>query len=266
MRIFFVFFFVYSVGASIGGITLSTIMPWQPIEIYRSELLKYCCTITGSRWDGEDLFQETVIKALNRQSKSDIRQIPKSYLFRIASNAWIDRCRKQRIDMDLYTDVNDLSGESTIDLEDVKEAIDILIKQLSEKQQIVFLLMEVFQYTASEVAEKIATTEGAVKALLSRARKKLRKIAESDVAITGEDSSTLKEKGNTELLTRVYLEAFKRRDPDTIFLLLDSNAYANVVQFKQVYSKKNVHNSTNRLVKNLGLRQRYTVIEGKLTA
>jgi RNA polymerase sigma factor (sigma-70 family) len=241
-------------------------MPWQPIEIYRSELLKYCCAITGSRWDGEDLFQETMIKAFKRQSKNEDRSIPKSYLFRIASNAWIDRCRKQRIDIDLYTDVNHLSVKNSIDLVDVKEAIDILVTHLSHRQQIVFLLVEVFQYTASEVAEKIDTTEGAVKALLNRARTKLKSIPENNVSIKSENSSTQEEKESTELLVRAYLEAFKSRDPDTIFLLLESNAYANVVQINQTYSKKNVQNSTNRLVKKSGLRRRCTLIEGKYAA
>jgi RNA polymerase sigma factor (sigma-70 family) len=242
---------------------LSTIIPWR---CYRSDLLKYCCAITGSTWDGEDLFQETMMKAFKRQSKSDNGTIPKSYLFRIASNAWIDHCRKQRIDIDSFTDVNYLAVENSIDIVDLKEAIDVLVTHLSQKQQIVFLLIEVFQYTASEVAEKIGTSEGAVKALLNRARTKLKSIAESTAGTEGEDINVQEEQESTELLVRAYLEVFKRRDPDTIFLLLESNAYANVVQFNQAYSKKNLQDSNNKLLKNLGIRQRNTVVEGQLAA
>jgi RNA polymerase sigma factor (sigma-70 family) len=240
-------------------------MPWQTNEFYRTDLLRYCCAITGSRWDGEDLFQETMMKAHKRQSKNDDQSIPKSYFFRIASNAWIDHCRKQRIDIDQYTDVNHLSVESMVDLVDVKEAIDILVAHLSQKQQIVFLLVEVFQYKASEVAERIGTTEGAVKALLNRARTKLKSIPEDNIGIKGEDISTHEEKENTELLVRAYLEAFKKRNPDIIFLLLESNAYVNVVQIKQTVSKRNVHNGTNRFVENSGF-SRHTIIEGHYAA
>jgi RNA polymerase sigma factor (sigma-70 family) len=245
---------------------LSIITEWRSIESYRSDLLKYCCAITGSAWDGEDLLQETMMRAFIKIPQNEERMIPKSYLFRIASNAWIDRCRKQRIDIDSFTDVNHVAQENPIDLVDVKEAIDILVTHLSQKQQIVILLIDVFQYTASEVANKIETTEGAVKALLSRARAKLKSVNKRPVVMTGEDVTSQEEQEVTEVLVRTYLEAFKNRNPDTIFLLLESNVYTNVVQFNQTYSKKHVRSNTSEIHRNMEIRQRHIVVEGRLAA
>lgn len=66
---------------------------------YYNELQKYCYILTGTKWDGEDLLQETIIKVLNKFpiDKRDMNNISKAYLFRISTNTWIDQCRKKKI-------------------------------------------------------------------------------------------------------------------------------------------------------------------------
>lgn len=67
------------------------------IEPHRPDLWRYCLRLTGSAWDAEDLVQETLMKAFARLTwwePVDARP----YLFRIASNTWIDGLRRQRIE------------------------------------------------------------------------------------------------------------------------------------------------------------------------
>ncbi|MUT65949.1 RNA polymerase sigma factor [Paenibacillus sp. NEAU-GSW1] len=54
------------------------------------ELCRYCRKIAGSEWDGDDLFQETIIKAFHRFRRWPERELSKPYMYRIAANAWLD--------------------------------------------------------------------------------------------------------------------------------------------------------------------------------
>lgn len=64
---------------------------------YVPELRRYCMKLAGSAWDGEDLLQETMIKAQRRFRRGPERELTKPYLYRIAANAWFDICRRRKI-------------------------------------------------------------------------------------------------------------------------------------------------------------------------
>lgn len=143
------------------------------IAPYKKSLLKYCLLITGTSWDAEDLYQETLIKTYRSIDKFTTHASPQAYLFRIASNAWIDNRRKQKIK---YTPLDDviLADVSThtrgIELRD---AIERLAYCLPPRQAVVFLLTEVFDYSAKDTASMLDMTQGGVKAALHRARRTL---------------------------------------------------------------------------------------------
>ena len=66
------------------------------IEPYRQTLWQYCRAMTGSPWDAEDLVQETLIKTYAVLPKLYQPLYPKALLFRIATNTWINQCRKNQ--------------------------------------------------------------------------------------------------------------------------------------------------------------------------
>lgn len=67
----------------------------QEIEPYRRELWRYCLRLSGSVWDAEDLVQETMQRALAKLAELWQPVNPRAYLFRIATNAWLDRRRHE---------------------------------------------------------------------------------------------------------------------------------------------------------------------------
>jgi RNA polymerase sigma factor (sigma-70 family) len=71
------------------------------LQEYEFDLRSYCRMLTGTPWDAEDLYQETMLKALKAEGKFLLHPSPKALLFRIASNAWIDECRKRKADVSL---------------------------------------------------------------------------------------------------------------------------------------------------------------------
>jgi RNA polymerase sigma factor (sigma-70 family) len=67
----------------------------QRTEPLRPDLHRYCRALTGAVWDAEDLVQDTLLRAFAKLGEvSHQVDNPKAYLFRIASNLWVDRFRR----------------------------------------------------------------------------------------------------------------------------------------------------------------------------
>ncbi|WP_417897815.1 RNA polymerase sigma factor [Bacillus haimaensis] len=135
------------------------------------DLKNYCYSITGSRWDGDDLFQDTVMNMMKRASDLETHPNPKGYLFKAATNQWRDTIRKRkRVDL-LEFDL--LLAPSTIDIS-LLDSVEMLTVLLPFKQAASILLTEYFSFSAGEVAEMLGMTTGGVKAALNRGRTTLK--------------------------------------------------------------------------------------------
>ena len=78
----------------------------QLVEQYGNVLYAFCSQLTGSRQEGEELYQETFLKAVELHRQIDGAQNPKGFLIAVAARLWRNRRRKyawrQRICL-LYT-------------------------------------------------------------------------------------------------------------------------------------------------------------------
>jgi RNA polymerase sigma factor (sigma-70 family) len=188
-------------------------------EPKRRVLEGYCRSITGSPWEADDLLQETSLKAYSMFKRNPFQQeLPKAYLFRIASNAWIDRCRRSRSTSDIHEAGHGLAADAPVDFFEIKDAVERLVSLLPERQRVLVMLVDVFQFTVSETAVLLGTTEGAVKAGLHRARTKLKANRDS-----GEPDSN-EYGGVDEAVVYAYLEAFQNRNPHALVMLLNGEA------------------------------------------
>ncbi|MDZ5471307.1 RNA polymerase sigma factor [Bacillus sp. 31A1R] len=207
----------------------------ESIIPHRPSLWRYCYQLTGSPWDAEDLVQETLIKAFSSLAQLWQPINPKGYLFKIASNTWIDQCRKVKIKMDSFEYHNEPSYEKEDLSGEVEEAMERLVLHLPPRQRVVLLLVEVFGFKAKEVGEIFGATEGAIKALLNRARVRLKEIQLNEegfnqLAISEEQRNTIS----------LFIESFNRRDPDGIAKLLDENVSNDIVHIAQEFGKDTV--------------------------
>jgi RNA polymerase sigma-70 factor (ECF subfamily) len=149
---------------------------WQVfLEAYeplRPDLYRYCRHLTASPWDAEDLTQDTLARAfvtLAQLGQSPAN--PRAWLFRVASNLWIDWTRRRRREPPLGLESREPGADS--DPRNAREAAGTLLGQLAPKERAAVVLKDVFGCSLEEVAETLATTVGAVKAALHRARGKL---------------------------------------------------------------------------------------------
>jgi RNA polymerase sigma-70 factor (ECF subfamily) len=115
----------------------------------------------------------------------------------------------------------------------LQDSLEFLLRRLPLSQAAILLLVDVFQFTPKETGDMLNSTEGAVKAMLHRARTRIRKLAQ----MPGEQyasrrtvpASGRRIKASIEppqqLIAR-FIEAFRRHDPTDISL-----AYMELHQF-----------------------------------
>jgi RNA polymerase sigma-70 factor (ECF subfamily) len=200
------------------------------VSVYTTDLWNYCKYITGSPWDGEDLFQETMIKAfgLLPERWSDITD-KKYYLFRVATNMWIDQCRKQKREIGTL----DEAPETNVDFSDhlrLEEILTSLESNLTPKQTAAFLLMDIFQFSAEEIAGIVHSTPGGVYSAVQRAR---RKIASMDFS----QPKTNWDSPIQNPTIQAYLQAFNNGDLESMLSLFSDQAQNEAFFGFQEFSK-----------------------------
>jgi RNA polymerase sigma-70 factor (ECF subfamily) len=141
-------------------------------EHLRPELYRYCRHLTRSPWDAEDLAQEAMTRAFVTLAQlGEAPPKPRAWLFRVASNLWIDQMRRRRAELPLPAELG--ASAPTSDPMAAREAAGALIGQLSPQERAAVVLKDVFELSLEEVAEALSTTTGTIKTALHRARGKL---------------------------------------------------------------------------------------------
>jgi RNA polymerase sigma-70 factor (ECF subfamily) len=100
---------------------------------------------------------------------------PRAWLFRVASNLWLDQLRRHRRERPPAGDSASPVEASTAptDPRAAREVAGTLIAQLSPQERAAVVLKDVFDLSLDEIADALSTTPGAVKAALHRGRGKL---------------------------------------------------------------------------------------------
>lgn len=180
-------------------------------EPLRGELYRYCRHLTRSAWDAEDLAQDTMSRAfatLGRMGTAPPN--PRAWLFRVASNLWLDQVRRPRPPLEAPPP----SSPTPIELRD---AVGALLVQLAPQERAAVVLKDAFDFSLDEVASILGTTAGAVKAALHRGRGKLIE--------PGEETSRAPSPGVVD----AFCEAFNARDIERLTALLLDTATIEVV-------------------------------------
>ena len=186
----------------------------ETYEPLRSELYRYCRYLTRSPWDAEDLAQDALARAFVTLARmGDEPANPRAWLFRVASNLWIDQMRRHREVPAPEADVAVTSEPRA-----PREAAGTLLVKLSPQERAAVVLKDVFELSLEETAEAIGTTVGAVKAALHRGRGKL-------VDEAAPEKATAPAPGALD----AFCAAFNAGDLDRLTSLLLDSAVVEVV-------------------------------------
>lgn len=154
----------------------------------RPELHRYCARLMGSVIDGEDVVQDTLVRALAALQDVELQNLEETpplrpWLFRIAHNRALDLLRSRAVRMaepiDAASDVVDLANPDPVETLMRQEAVKTAVSRFAELpilQRSVVILKDVLGESLMEIAALLDLTVDAVKAHLARGRARLREI------------------------------------------------------------------------------------------
>jgi RNA polymerase sigma-70 factor (ECF subfamily) len=220
----------------------------QRTEAIRPELHRYCRSLTRSVWDAEDLVQDTLLRAFAKLGEfSDPIDNPKAYLFRVATNIWMDTFRREARQPRLEE-----SGDSNLKLQyaadgsitpdralEVRDAGRRLIGWLPPQERAAILLKDVFDFRLDEIAAILQTTVGAIKSALHRGREKLANQSDDSGGLPGNRSS-----GALDELVDNFVRAFNERDLDRLTSLLLEESVAETLGMGTSFGRRAISESS----------------------
>jgi RNA polymerase sigma-70 factor (ECF subfamily) len=186
----------------------------QLLRTLRPKLHRYCARMTGSAFDGEDVLQEALSKAIQAFPDGEPPGNVEAWLFRIAHNTAIDFLRRRRRQGEFFSnEVADMVADESPTPEDRSQVTANLgaFMLLPPAQRSSIILMDVLGYSMREVADILHLTLPALKATLHRGRDRVRAVAGAL------ENALTRSLGPAEraLLSR-YVDRFNARDFDAI--------------------------------------------------
>ncbi|PAE22510.1 hypothetical protein CHH80_00670 [Bacillus sp. 7504-2] len=168
-------------------------------------LQPYCRFLTRSKWDGDDLAQESLVRAVQNYPVS---QLHPSLLKKIAFHFWIDTMRRKKINEVEW--ICDQHSEAKVDPSAILETVQKLLEKLTPKQAVIFFLHEAFLFRIKEIAELLNMTETGIKAILYRARRRLEK------GNTAENEPNSLSEKDTSMLIELMCQSLLEEEPHVL--------------------------------------------------
>ena len=166
----------------------------QCVDRYGNEIYRFCRHLTGSTAEGEELYQDTFLKAIELSEQMDASQNPKSYLISIAIRLWKNKKRKfawrtriatmQSADAEEENgqplgDPNTLSPEETLLDRECKAAVAHCVNALPATYRLPICLYYAAELPIRDIAAILHLPEGTVKRRLHHARKQIKQELEA---------------------------------------------------------------------------------------
>ena len=157
------------------------------IRMYGRDIYSFCKQLAGSKQEADELYQDTLLTAVERLEKLDSSSNPKSYLISISLRLWQNRKRKfewrRRIadirpmmeeQSDNLKERIDVSPEEKVLGKEMSAAVRQAVSRLPERFRIVTLLYYMEELSTAQIAATLKLPKGTVLSRLYQARRLLR--------------------------------------------------------------------------------------------
>jgi RNA polymerase sigma factor (sigma-70 family) len=192
-------------------------------DALRPELHRYCARLMGSVIDGEDVVQDTLVRAFVALQDFELQGLEtpplRPWLFRIAHNRALDLLRGRAVRMtepiDAASEVADPASPDPVEMLMRREAVKTAVSRFAELptlQRSVVILKDVLDEQLSEIAALLDLTVDAVKGHLARGRARLREI--------NAQAGSLMDARPASAAVAGYVALFNQRDWDGLRALL----------------------------------------------
>lgn len=152
------------------------------ISDYGKYVYSFCCNLTGSRIEADDLYQDTLLKAVELRHRLDSSGNPKSYLMGISVRIWQNHKKKYAIRQniiqmeelkdDLMKDADGMNNqpEAEIIREETILTVRKGIKRLPEKLRTVLYMYYTAEMSVEDIGRALHIPKGTVKSRLHKGR------------------------------------------------------------------------------------------------
>ena len=230
----------------------------------RPKLHRYAARMTGSVIDGEDVLQETLVKAIEAFPGAGPIANPEGWLFRIAHNAALDllrrRARRETAGLDEEAEMIVDPANPVADRQIAAASLRTFMR-LPPAQRSSVILMDVLGYSLQEIADVLDSSVASVKAALHRGRERLREYADEP-----DDLALPVLTGRQRALLSAYVERFNARDFDAIRDMLADEVRLDVVTRSKLNGRTAVGSYFHNYAGASDWRLAIGLVEGRLAA
>jgi RNA polymerase sigma-70 factor (ECF subfamily) len=154
------------------------------VENYSRLLFRVAHSILRSPAEAEDVVQEVFVRILQRRRELQAIRDMRVWLIRIAWNLATDRRRRirpEQMDEIFAESLAESTAPADVRLDQAQRMISVLreIERLPKAERHILLLSAIEELGTAEMAEVLGRSESAVRALLFRARTRLRERLEA---------------------------------------------------------------------------------------
>lgn len=220
----------------------------------RPRLHRYCARMTGSAIDGEDVVQETLIKAFNARAAIGGIDNREAWLFRIAHNASLDflRVRMRGATVPLSDDMEACVTDAPSNV--VALGFQAFL-QLPVLQRCAVILKDILGHSVEEIAAIADSTVPAAKSALQRGRQRLKELSASSPPPLSED--------DREQLQH-YVTLFQSGEFDAIRQMLAEDIRLDLIGRFKLQGRQQVDNYFTRYAQAGHWRYALGAVEGQL--
>ncbi|VVJ20767.1 RNA polymerase ECF-type sigma factor [Amycolatopsis camponoti] len=204
-------------------------------ERHRRELQVHCYRMLANYEDAQDMTQETFLRAWNKRETFQGHAAPRTWLYRIATNACLDFLDKRNDRTPVPAELPDSElpylqpypdrmlpedpQESVVARETIELAFIVAVQHLPPRQRAVLVLRDVLGWPASKAAEALELTVASVTSALQRARVTMREQLPGR-RLDWRSPATHELSDDERGVVKSYIDAHERNDLDRLTSLL----------------------------------------------
>jgi RNA polymerase sigma-70 factor (ECF subfamily) len=222
----------------------------------RPRLHRYCARMTGSTVDGEDVLQDTLVKALGARAEGAQVDNLEGWVFRIAHNTSLDFLR--RGSRNAVVPLTEEFEAAPMPEADVVAVSFRTFLQLPELQRCVVILKDVLGHSIDEIASIVECSPAAAKSALQRGRAALRQLAHLPV-----DTRLPLMPDAARQKIAAFVERFRTGDFDAIRAMLADDVKLELVNRLKWEGREKIVPYFTRYAAETRWRFRFGAVEGR---
>jgi RNA polymerase sigma factor (sigma-70 family) len=227
----------------------------ERLQALRPRLHRYCARMTGSAVNGEDVVQDTLVKALHARAQGAAVDNLEGWLFRIAHNASLDFLRERSRNA-VVALAEDLEAAPLPEAEIVAIGFQTFLR-LPELQRCAVILKDVLGHSVEEIAGIAACSVATAKSALQRGRAALRRLAQLP-----EDTRLPLMSDSDRRRINAYVELFRSGDFDAIRAMLAADVRLDLVNRLQLEGRDQIERYFTRYAQATQWRFALGAVEG----